>query len=288
MRIPIYPCDLISKTGGLLKIASTLQKNWPGRSPISIFQAKSIVAQGLGYKSLQELKSLSLNSMPSEYEHPEKELMPDFNTPISAILKPQSLSNSEPSAILNLIELLPLHKLFIFGGAPSPVTNKHRTRPPVVRRNNHASRVLTTDELHSISLAALSSSNERDVVMHELLRLGCKAYEVAGARFSHSGLIQVPVKKFDSVQVTLPETATDMLLRMIKEAGIYPDSYLFPSSSGDNHIRSGKVTRVFHSWLVKCGLNQLGITLHIFRRSVEAHRFYETASHLAVNRPIHS
>lgn len=278
MRIPIYPCDLIGKTGGLFKIASTLQHNWPGRSPISIFQAKRIVAQGLGYKSLQELKSQSLNSVPYEYEHPSNELLPDFNTPISAILKTQSLTNPEPSAIINLIELLPLHKLFIFGGAHSPVTNKHRTRPPVVRRNKHVLRVLTTDELHRISLAALSSSNERDVVMHELLRLGCRAYEVAGARFSQSGLIQVPVKKYHGVQTTLPKTATDKLMRMIKEAGIYPNSYLFPSSSGDKHIPSGKVARVFHSWVVECGLNQLGITLHVFRRSVEANRFNETGS----------
>lgn len=281
MRIPIYPCDLVTKTGGLGKIAYALQHNWPGSSPLSIFQAKRIVAQGLGYKNLQELKAHSFNSVLNEHEDSSNELIPDFYTPISATLKTQSLTKPESLVILNLIKLLPLHKLFIFGVVNSPATTiKYNTRSPVVRRNTHAVRILTTDELLRISLAALSSSDERDVVMYELLRLGCRPYEVAGARISHSGLIQVPVKKQPSAQTTLPKTATYALMRMVKEAGMYPDSFLFPSSSGDKHIPPVKVARIFHSWVVKAGLNQLGITLHVFRRSIEANRFSETGSHL--------
>jgi integrase len=279
MRIPIFPCDLVHKTGGLGKIASALQSNWPDGSPISIFQAKLIVAHGLGYKSLQELTSHTLHSVLHEYEYSPNELTSNFYSTISATLKTQSLTDPEPSAISKLIELLPLHKLFIFRGLNSSVTSsKHSAHSPVVRRNNHFARILTTDELKKISLAALRSSDRRDVVMHELLRLGCRSHEVAGARISHSGLIQFPVKKSPSVQATLAKPVSDKLTKIVKAAGILPNSFLFPSSSGDKHIPSLKVARIFHSWVVKSGLNQLGITLHVFRRSVAAHRFNKIGS----------
>lgn len=276
MRTPIYPYDLISKTGGFRKIASVLQFNWPGSSPISIFQARHIVAQGLGYKNLQALKSYSLNSVDYQCEYSSNKFFPIFYKIIVAALKKQSSMNPEPSVILNLVELLPLHELHIFRGENSPVTfSKYNSHSLTVRRNGLAIRTLTVEELLKISVAASSFSTKRDVVMHELLRLGYRTYEVAGARITRNGLIQIPVDKSRNAHMPLPKSEAIKLMKIVKVAGIPPDSFLFPTSSGDKHIPLVKVARTFHSWVVKSGLDQLGITLHVFRRSVAAHRFDE-------------
>jgi integrase len=151
-----------------------------------------------------------------------------------------------------------------------------------VHDRNRVARILTTDELNRISIAVLDSRRDIDLAIHELLALGFRASEVAGARHGVGNTVILAVPK------NLPHRGglcpvQPIVLRSAEFSNAIPGELLFPCRAGRGPLDIVRIARIFHRWVIRAGLSNQGVTLLSFRRSVSAHKLINAASSLPGN-----
>lgn len=87
MRVPVHPNDLLRNTG-LKKIAKELQKQWCGPSPLAYTPALNLLAKCLGYKSYEDLETVSKAQQPTEIVPSQLEVKQALMLAIKAAMAP--------------------------------------------------------------------------------------------------------------------------------------------------------------------------------------------------------
>ncbi|WP_230385583.1 hypothetical protein [Pseudomonas putida] len=59
MRVPVYPEDLLPQAA-FKKLAKSIQKRWPGNSPVQLTLARETLSKGLGYANYHDLSKKSV------------------------------------------------------------------------------------------------------------------------------------------------------------------------------------------------------------------------------------
>ena len=59
MRVPVYPEDLPPQAA-FKKLARSIQKRWPGNSPVQLALARETLSKGLGYANYHDLSKESV------------------------------------------------------------------------------------------------------------------------------------------------------------------------------------------------------------------------------------
>ncbi|WP_236066632.1 hypothetical protein [Pseudomonas alliivorans] len=59
MRVPVYPEDLLPRAA-FKKLAKSIQKRWPGNSPVQLTLAQKTLSKGLGYANYHDLTKKSV------------------------------------------------------------------------------------------------------------------------------------------------------------------------------------------------------------------------------------
>ena len=118
MRDPIYPEDLLPQTA-FKRLAKSIQKRWPGTSPIGLSLARETLSKGLGYANYHDLRKASIVCRKDGRTPPESLVRAQIAAAISSVLVLAN-DNSVPSSVLGLfVETLPLKALSAFKGSSS-------------------------------------------------------------------------------------------------------------------------------------------------------------------------
>ena len=173
-----------------------------------------------------------------------------------------------------------------FYGIKMTIQSATRTNAEIkVRGRNRVARILTVDELNHISITVHNSRQNIDLALHELLALGFRASEVAGARHGVGNTVILAVPK-DSPHRGSLCPVKPIVLRSAEFSNAIPGAFLFPCRGGRGHLDIVRIARIFHRWVIRAGLSNQGVTLLSFRRSVSAHKFINAASSLPDNMQI--
>lgn len=118
MRVPVYPEDLLPRAA-FKKLAKSIQKRWPGNSPVQLTPAQKTLSKGLGYANYHDLTKESV-ICPRDAERPTlRAVHAQVAAAISSLL---DLANdtSVPRNVLDaFVDTLPLKSLRTFKGAAS-------------------------------------------------------------------------------------------------------------------------------------------------------------------------
>jgi len=148
-----------------------------------------------------------------------------------------------------------------------------------VRGRNRVARTLTKEELNQIATAAHDSGKDMEMALHELLAMGFRAPEVAGARHGVGNtVILAAPKSFPRRGSLYP--AQSVVLRNVEFSNAIPGELLFPCRDGCTPFDIVRIARIFHQWVIRAGLTNEGITLFSFRRSVSFHKLTNAANSL--------
>lgn len=154
---------------------------------------------------------------------------------------------------------------------------------PSNRDKSHARtlvvRALTTDEFNQIAIAARDSGQKMEIALHELLSLGFRAFDVAGAKHGVGNSVSLRASKSSHRQDGHFPTES-VVLRSVEFSNAIPGEFLFPSRTGPGPLHRVKIARIFHQWVLRAGLGEQGVTLHAYRRSVMTQKLMEAASSL--------
>ncbi|MNO61403.1 hypothetical protein D3C76_520500 [compost metagenome] len=140
-------------------------------------------------------------------------------------------------------------------------------------------RALTTDEFNQIAIAAHDSGQEMEMALHELLSLGFRAFDVAGAKHGVGNSVVLRASK-SSYDRDGHFPTQSVVLRSVEFSNAIPGKLLFPRRAGPGPLEMVRIARIFHRWVLRAGLGEQGVTLHAYRRSVMTQKLMEAASSL--------
>lgn len=147
------------------------------------------------------------------------------------------------------------------------------------RDRNRVVRTLTTEELNQIAIAAHDSGRDMEMALHELLALGFRAPEVAGAKHGVGNAVILAASGHFPRRGSL-YPAQSVVLRNVEFSKAIPGELLFPCRDGRGPFDIVRIARIFHRWVIRAGLTNQGITLFAFRRSVSIHKLTNAACSL--------
>lgn len=134
MRVPVYPEDLLPRAA-FKKLAKSIQKRWPGNSPVQLTLAQKTLCKGLGYANYHDLTKESA-ICPRDAETPT--LCAVHAQVAAAISSVLDLANdtSVPRNMLDVfVDTLPLKSLRTFKGAASRGVEVEVTKSPMPNFN---------------------------------------------------------------------------------------------------------------------------------------------------------
>ncbi|RXU69794.1 hypothetical protein CW358_03785 [Pseudomonas protegens] len=306
MRVPIYPEDLLPQAA-FKKLARSIQKRWPGNSPIKLTLARETLSKGLGYANYHDLSKASV-ICPQDAETPAvSAARAQIATAISSVLA-LIKDNSVPRSELEIyVDTLPLKALSTFkraasGGVEvtkSPTPDFNQTEicpvntiapksevpsymcPPIKQKPSrlHASPLRPDVFTHSDAIKQIveNSGNLRDQSLFALLETGLRRDVILGTKVSQvvsldtyipsTTEMTVEIKKARSL---MPPANTAVIEKYISAENLSADDYLFPSNDRTQPISTTQLLRIFRSWERQAQLPHSTLTPHALRLAAVA------------------
>lgn len=296
MRVPVYPEDLLPQAA-FKKLAKSIQKRWPGHSPVQLSFAQEILSKGLGYANYHDLIKESV-IWPRDAETPALSTThTQFAAEIFSVL---ALANdtSVPRSVLDpFVETLPLKALSTFKGAASrgvevtknPMPDFNQTEicpvnttapesevpcytcPPITHKPSrlHAIPLGLDVFTHSDAIKRIveNSGSLRDRSLFALLETGLRGHVVLGAKVSQVVSLEtyMPSSKEICIEITkakppLPLANTALIEKYISEENLSADDYLFPSNDRKQPMSTAQLLRIFQSWERQTQLSRSTLT----------------------------
>ncbi|EXF94166.1 hypothetical protein HK44_010500 [Pseudomonas fluorescens HK44] len=306
MRVPVYPEDLLPQAA-FKKIAKSIQKRWPGNSPVQLTLAHETLSKGLGYANYHDLIKESV-ICPWGAETPALSAVhAQITAAISSVL---ALANdtSVPRSVLEpFVETLPLKALSTFKGAasrgvevtksPMPDFNQTEicfvnttapksevpsyTRPPIMHKRSrlHASPLGLEVFIHSDAIKQIveNSGNLRDRSLFTLLETGLRRDVILGAKVSQVVSLDtyMPSSKEMSIEITKtkppqPLGNTAVIEKYISAENLSADDYLFPGNDRTQPMSTAQLLRIYRSWERQAQLPRSTLTPHALRLATVA------------------
>lgn len=267
LRVPISLADLRVKYG-FNRIVKKLQRNWRGTPSLSLASSQKILSRGLGYEDLHDLQTSADQHAKSVVRPTQDKVRDGISTSIIAFCHSSKVTDMSERDVDQLVRVLPLHELAVFqtsrsqqdGAIASQVFLELLMRPTDDSAGHtsegqlkHAAQ--SRDGLHTellkrpadpISQEDLKSFWEvvqRKGTLHDqclclgllqgirpLELLNAKAHDVFTAD-EHS-LFRIKRSKAHcrSDQLLMPLIFGTLVGEYVRQAGIPPIGYLFPSS----------------------------------------------------------
>lgn len=306
MRVPIYPEDLLPQTA-FKRLAKSIQKRWPGNSPILLSLARETLSKGLGYTSYHHLRKASV-TCPRDAETPALPAVhAQIAAAISSVLALASDASVPRSVLDSFVETLTLKALSTFKGAASrgvevtkiPMPDLDQTEICPVNTTAPESEVprytcppLTQkpSKLHAISLGldvfthsdaikqiVENSGSLRDRSLFALLETGLRGHVILGAKVSQvvSLVTYMPSSREMTVEVTkatspLPVANIAVIEKYISAENLSADDYLFHGNERTQPMSTSQLLRIFQSWEREAQLPRSTLTPSTLRRAAMA------------------
>lgn len=308
MRVPVYPEDLLPQAA-FKKLARSIQKRWPGNSPVQLALARETLSKGLGYANYHDLSKESV-ICPWDAETPALSAVhTQIAAAISSVL---ALANdtSVPRSLLDpFVEALPLKALSTFKGAASrgvgvevtksPMPDFNQTEicpvnttapksevpsytcPPIMHKRSrlHASPLGLDVFIHSDAIKQMveNSGSLRDRSLFALLETGLRGDAILGAKVSQVVSLDtyMPSSKEMSIELTkakppLPLGYTAVIEKYISAENLSADDYLFPGNDRTQPMSTAQLLRIYRSWERQAQLPRSTLTPHSLRLATVA------------------
>lgn len=113
MRVPISSADLRVKYG-FNRLAKKLQRNWPSYASLSLAYSQEILSRGLGYQDFHDLQCSADKSLQAGIQPSQDEVRDMISTSIVAFCQSQKVITISDRDVARLVALLPLQELTVF------------------------------------------------------------------------------------------------------------------------------------------------------------------------------
>lgn len=282
MRVPIYPNDLLPKAA-FKRIAKSIQKKWPGRSPIPLSLAFDALSRGLGYANYHQARSVSLTCSLDARTPSRGAVIAGVAVELSSLLQASNDSSVTSDALVAFIAALPLETLSTFKmAAPlsASLLRDHTSRPtgsiphvsptfaprptktmsastgPLISEKKTKTlenplKLMSDQEIGAIRTAVERSGSLRDLSLFALLESGLRGHHFLRAKVSQ--IIEIDTDAWPSSATAVGERSAvlkvDVIRKYIESEGRAPEDYLFPSKENSNQpMPSHEFLQILRSW----------------------------------------
>jgi integrase len=268
MRVPVYPKDLI-RNRGFKSLAKQLQKQWCGRTPISLADAQEALAQGLGYQNFYDLDKTSKACSPDEPVPPEAIVRQAIHSALQATLQREAELPIDQLDLERLVNDLPLTNLVAFKrGQVSPDAGQSTS----AKRISGAQPGLTQEQLQTVEKILQDSGNLRDQALFACMLGALRKTEFLSARI-RGGAAVYDVKTVDiniNVHDAIPPSRRSTFKQYVKASKLSEGDYLFrAANASDRPLSPDALRRICISWARKADIDVGLLTPHGIRKTTD-------------------
>ncbi|WP_122335809.1 tyrosine-type recombinase/integrase [Pseudomonas coronafaciens] len=267
MRVPISSADLRVKYG-FNRLAKKLQRNWPSDASLSLAYSQEILSRGLGYQDFHDLQRSADKPLHTGIQPSQDDVRDRISTSIVAFCQSKRIITISDRDVVKLVALLPLQELTVFQapryqksgatplgaclntvtyppedlieafnpGHPGRISESHEGLPDEVKQQQADS--LSQEDLNRFWKVVQRNGSLRDQCFCLGLLEGVRLNELVSMKIGvisppPDGLIidfEISKAKTRKAKLHLPSRFSELVGDYIRQVGLSPGDYLFPSS----------------------------------------------------------